>query len=142
MNVLFCGKRAVLRQKSVSKQALEYCAEQGYSIINVNQGYVRCTACPLSDDAVITADPSIKNALSPLGIDVLSISYGGVRLDGYDYGFIGGACGVTEDCVFFAGDVTTHPDADRIVEFCRKHKKEVVSLFDGELLDVGSIFFI
>ena len=142
LNALTVGNKIFARLDCLSSDIKIYAEKAGSELVNVKQGYARCTAVPLSDNAVITADPSITGAARANGIDILQISSGNVRLDGYDYGFIGGACGVFEDTVFFAGDLSLHPDGERIDKFCRNHGKEVVSLSDEPLYDVGSIFFI
>ena len=141
LNCLTVGSYIFAKTDSVSKSILEYAKSHGYTAVNVNQGYARCTACPLSKNAIITADGSIARAAESVGTDVLKISDGGVTLDGFPYGFIGGACGVFEDRIFFAGDLLSHPDGEKIADFCKKHNKEPISLSDEPLQDVGSIFF-
>lgn len=141
LNALLVGRYIFARKKYLAEAVLAEALRRGYTVVDVRQGYARCGACPISDGAIITSDPSISRAAFSVGIDVLSVSVGGVDLKGYPYGFIGGACGVDGDRVFFAGDIYTHPDGERIVTFCRKHGKEVISLSGGVLNDVGSIFF-
>ena len=119
-----------------------YAEENCYNILNTRQGYSRCCACPVGENALISADRSILSAARSSGIDTLEISVGGVALREFDYGFIGGACGVLDDRIYFAGDIMSHPDGERIVTFCRKRGIEVVSLSDEGLTDVGSIFFL
>lgn len=141
LNALAVGKYIFARKEFLAVAVIAEAERLGYSVIDVRQGYARCTACPISDGAIITADGSIARAAERVGIDVLRVSVGGVSLEGYPYGFIGGACGVSADRVVFAGDIYTHPDGERIVEFCGRQGKEVISLCGGELRDVGSIFF-
>jgi hypothetical protein len=73
---------------------------------------------------------------------VLLISEGGIELCGYSHGFIGGAGGVTLDTAYFCGDIFSHPDGEKIKNFCHKHKKECISLSKEPLFDVGTLFFI
>lgn len=142
LNCLVVGKYIFARVGKVSKAVIEYATENGYTVINVNQGYARCTACPVSDSAVITADSSIKKAALSQGLDVLEICEGHVELNGFPYGFMGGACGVCGDKLLFAGDLKRHPDGERIAKFCKRHGITALSLSDENLCDVGSIFFI
>jgi hypothetical protein len=98
----------------------------------------------VSENAVITADKNIARTAEAAGADALLISTAPekIRLDGYDYGFIGGASGMLEDTVYFTGDISSHPDAERIAEFCKAHKKKkMISLSKETLCDVGGIFF-
>ncbi len=129
--------------KKVMSPLIQEAAERhGLKIKNVRQGYTKCSVCKISEDSVITADASIADALSSDGIDVLRISEGGIGIAEYDHGFIGGTSGVDGDRVYFCGDIFSHPDADIIVEFCKKHKKECISLCDEPLFDIGSLFFV
>ena len=140
-NCLSVGKYIFSKNRYTATQIKEFAASHGYTAVNVNQGYSRCAACPLGDHSVITSDPSIKKASMAVGIDVLTISEGNISLRGFDHGFIGGTCGVFEDRIFFAGDITTHPDAEDIVAFCAARGITAVSLSDEPLRDIGSIFF-
>ena len=141
LNCLMLGKTLMSNNRYTASEILDHARNAGYNCVNVNQGYARCTACPVSENAVITADPSIAKAATVCKCDVLSVSVGGVILDGYDYGFIGGACGVFKDMIFFAGDIMGHPDGATIVSFCRDHGMTPISLSDEPICDVGSIFF-
>ena len=83
--------------------------------IFVNQGYTRCSVCVVSDEGIITADQAIASRASESGLDVLKITPGHIFLEGYDYGFIGGASFIlSEDTIAFTGVLDKHPDKDRI----------------------------
>ena len=136
-NAAAVGNNLICRLDAVSEKI-----KTGYEIINVRQGYAKCSTCVVSDKAIITADSSIANAAEKNGIDVLLVSSNGVRLDGYDCGFIGGASGSDKDNVYFCGNVDLHPDGERIKEFCQKQGKTAVSLSDEPLYDYGTLIFI
>lgn len=142
LNCLVVGKYIFARADKISKAVIGYAEEKGYTVVNVSQGYARCTACPVSDSAIITADKAIKKAALSHGLDVLEIVEGHVELEGFPYGFIGGACGVFEDKLLFAGNLKEHPDGEKIAEFCKRHGIAAISLSDEHLYDIGSIFFI
>ena len=141
-NAVIVGNSLICNKKSVSRLILEAADERGYTIINVSQGYAKCSICVISDNAIITADKSIAHACESNLIDVLLIEPGHIDLPPYSYGFIGGASGACGENVYFCGSIDHHPDAERIKEFCKKHNKTVISLSDDELQDVGSLFFI
>jgi hypothetical protein len=103
----------------------------------VNQGYARCSVCKISENAIITADPSIARAAEENGVDVLKITPGHVILDGYDYGFIGGASFFYGNTLYFFGSIEDHPDFVRIKDFASKHSVSVVSISDHALCDIG-----
>lgn len=140
-NACLLRNRLICNKKTVSSLILSAAQENGCEIINVPQGYTKCSICPVSDTAIITADKAIAKTCQNCGFDVLLISEGHVSLPPYDFGFIGGAGGISCDTVYFCGNVDLHPDAHIIKEFCQKHGKTVVSLSNGELFDVGSLFF-
>lgn len=111
-------------------------------IISVRQGYVKCSVCMVSKDALITADSGIAEKCSQANIDVLKISQGFIELPGYDYGFIGGCSGLlAPDTLCFTGDIRTHPDYDNIFSFCRNHGVYMLSLSKkgSNLSDIGSV---
>ena len=126
---------------SLSEKVLEWAEENCVSVKNVKQGYAKCSACIVSENAVITEDTSIERAMVENGIDVLRVTSGQVALDGYDRGFIGGASGSDRENVFFCGDISRHPNYVEIESFCRRHGKNCVSLGNVRLYDIGTIFF-
>ena len=124
----------------VSEEIKRYLESKKIPCLSVKQGYTKCSSVVL-DNAVISADKGICDAVTSLGGDALKISSGGVLLSGYSEGFLGGASGVYEKTVFFCGDIQKHQDYDRIYEFCSACGYETVSLSDEPLYDVGTIFF-
>ena len=141
-NACLVDNMFICNEKTVSKHILNYAREAGAKIINVNQGYTKCSTCIVSERAIITSDKNIEKVCRGLGMDVLLISEGHISLPPYNFGFIGGASGLCCDNVYFCGSLSTHPDGNTIDEFCTKHGKKAISLSDDVLQDVGSIFFI
>ena len=94
----------------------------------------------MSDNAIITSDKTIAKACVASGIDVLVVSEGNVSLPPYDYGFIGGTSGACGNKVYFCGSLDTHPDATKITEFCKSNGKDIISISDNIIFDVGTIF--
>ena len=147
-NALRIGHYLFARRSSLSAAVRNYADESGLSLVNVNQGYARCSVLPLtSARAAITADEGMAKAMEGVGIEVLRISAGHIALEGCAYGFIGGASFVWEprNCcsvsrfgryVYFFGSLRYHPDGERISDFIRSHGYEIISL-EGELTDFG-----
>ncbi|MBR2345993.1 MAG: hypothetical protein IKA68_00135 [Clostridia bacterium] len=133
----------IARLDSLSDEIKTYATAMGIALLDSKQGYAKCSAVSVGESAIITADMNIARAAEAAGGDTLLISAApeAIRLEGYDYGFIGGASGVLEDTVYFTGDISSHPDAERITEFCNAHKKKIISLSSEPLNDVGGIFF-
>ena len=134
------GNKLICKRGSVSKLILElYSSDE---IIDVRQGYAKCSVCTVGDNAIITADRSIAKAARENKIDVLQIESSHVSLDGYDCGFIGGASGDDGENIYFCGNIELHPESERIKEFCKKQGRGVVSLSDEPLYDYGTLMFI
>ncbi len=141
-NACIVGNRLICNQKIVSKHILNAARSADFEIINVPQGYTKCSVCIVGDNAIITADNVIARACASYGIEVLQISEGHVSLPPYDHGFIGGASGYHNGKVYFCGSLDTHPDGEKIKFFCACHGAEVVCLSDDKLQDIGTIFFV
>lgn len=118
----------------------------GVQVQHVNQGYTKCSSLPLGKDALITADASIAISARACGIDVLQICEGHISLLGYNYGFIGGCASfdVRQNLktVFFCGDVSKHPDHNKISRFFQSYGYSILCLTDADLCDTGTIFMI
>ena len=145
------GDMLICRRDALSKEIAELYGEEKIinvklygeeKIINVKQGYAKCSICVVGDRAIITSDRSIATKAKEKGIDVLAVSPDGVRLDGYDCGFIGGASGADDKNVYFCGNIDLHPDGEKIKAFCEKQGKTAVSLSDQPLYDYGTLMII
>jgi hypothetical protein len=114
--------------------------------LRVRQGYSKCAAIPVGDRALITSDPSIARAARASRLEVLQISCGHITLEGYDTGLIGGTASFAPyggtDEILFCGDLALHPDAEAITAFCRSRKRHPISLCNGRLTDVGTLFLV
>lgn len=110
------------------------------TLINVKQGYSKCSVAVVSDNALITSDLGIYNSLKPYPIDVLLIPSGDILLPDLPFGFIGGACGlISNDTLAFFGNLKHHSYKDDIEAFLLKHNVKPLYLSDSKLIDRGSI---
>lgn len=113
------------------------------TIINVKQGYAKCSTCIVSESAIITADKGIAAECRKHGIDVLKIVPGYIDLPGMNYGFIGGSTGlISNDVLAVNGELKTHPDGESIRDFCKSHGVNVYELKKGLIKDIGSIMAV
>jgi hypothetical protein len=136
------GDKIICRKASADGEILCLAETLKYSILNVGQGYSKCSCAILADGAIITADRGIAAVTRQNGIDTLLISEGHVELPGYSYGFIGGASGLCGSRLYFCGDLEKHPDHMAIEAFSKMYHTQCISLSDGMLYDVGSLIFI
>lgn len=134
-NKLFCNKNAF------SKAVQEYALENSMEIVDVRQGYAKCSTLVLGAGQIITADRGIAKAAEPF-CNVLLIREGGIALAPYAYGFIGGASFVLGNKVYFFGNLDTHADAASIRTCLAKNGYTAVSLSDEALSDCGGAIFI
>ena len=111
----------------------------GYKLINVKQGYTKCSVLTLPD-GIITSDEGIIRSCREL--DVLKIRCGEITLIGKDYGFIGGTSGYYDGKLYFAGNVKKHTDYDKIKKFCDSKCIEIICLSNDKLADIGSIIIV
>lgn len=125
--------------KHASQEVLEHARTQGIEYAHIPQGYAKCSAMLLGN-AIVTADKSIHAAALERGIDALLISPGSIGIEKYDTGFIGGASATLEKgktAVF--GNILSHPDGEKILDFAAKHGEQIVSLGEGKPFDYGGI---
>lgn len=133
-NHLLCSKNYV------DDVILNYCSKNNLHIINVKQGYAKCSTAIVDENSIITADSSIEAEALKNGIDVLKIREGFINLPGYDYGFIGGCCGkLVKNELAFCGDIKKHPDYNVIENFLVKRGIKIKMLGTQQLRDIGSI---
>lgn len=129
------------RISSISKDVKRKALQENLELLDVNQGYVKCSVCKCSEHAVITDDPSIASALrSQTAVRVLEISKGDIRLPGYSYGFIGGASGKVGNTLYFFGNLDGVRDAGKIRDFLAENEIPYVCLSHSQpLTDIGGI---
>lgn len=135
-NVLIYKNKAFGKKDYIDSNVLKELKKRDIELINVNQGYAKCS-CAVCSNGVVTADDSIFKALCENNVNSLKITPGHVKLAGYDYGFIGGASGVIDGKLTFFGDISKHPDFLKIKEFC-----DFDYFADFNLTDIGTIFCI
>ncbi len=139
LNALYLGNKLFAKASSLDATVKKICFEKNIDIINVKQGYARCSVLPVGESAIITSDTGIAVAAKQNGFDVLVTAPGQIVLPGYDYGFIGGASFYDHfnRTVYFFGDIKKHSDYKRIAEFCACNNIKVNISDDFPLTDLG-----
>jgi len=145
-NVACTGKFFIHNLKYSNPRLLEAARGAGMTLIDVPQGYTKCSVVVVDENSIITYDRGIASACDSHNtntapaepLNVLLIEPGQVELPGYDTGFIGGASGRIGNTIIFCGDITAHTDADAIIQFIKNRGLEI-KYFDFPLLDIGSI---
>lgn len=110
-------------------------------LLNVKQGYTKCSTAIINKSAVMTSDKGIYECLISEGIDVLYLPPGYIELPGLNYGFIGGCCGrLDEGTLGFYGNLNNYLYKKEVLKFLIKYDVKPVSLGNGNLIDRGSLF--
>lgn len=142
LNAALVGNKLFCKESALDNNVRKFCVKNNIEIIDVKQGYTKCSTLVLNDNSIITADKGIFEKAAKSGINALKINSGSILLKGADYGFIGGASGVIGDTVYFFGDVLAHPDGAKVIEFIEKNSMQWVSLTEDILNDVGGFILL
>ena len=114
----------------------------GHKIIPVKQGYVRCNLIALPDESFITSDHGIEKSLKQHKLKTLYVDPSPVKLAGFEHGFFGGACGLYMNILFICGSLTFIREKQTVVEFISEAGVQIVELYVGNPVDVGTILFL
>lgn len=126
--------------KFTDKVLLDYYKNSGYEMIDIKQGYGKCSSL-VTEDFIITSDGGIYESLRDF-IPIYKIKHGEIRLQNFNYGFIGGATGVLGKKIFFTGDFSHHSSHEEILKIIKKYNYEIEILSKYPIEDFGSIYFI
>lgn len=110
--------------------------------LNVNQGYTRCNLLALDEHNYITSDLGIKRVLEENNFNVFYVDPRQITLPGQKYGFFPGCCGMFDDNLVVCGSLGRLKECKELRKFVRRNGMRIIELYDGELVDVGSIFFV
>lgn len=140
LNAVRIGDKLICNTKTVDKAVLEFAEICNLNIIHVNQGYAKCSICVVTDSCIITDDESVYKSTQNFFNDVLFIEKGSIRLEGLNYGFIGGATGkIDKNKIAFNGRIESHTNHNQIIDLLTRYKIKPVELIDDVLTDIGSI---
>ena len=110
--------------------------------INVNQGYTRCNLLALNENAFITSDVAVGTRLATsVHYSVLYIDPKQIKLEGQKNGFFPGCCGVWKNNLIVCGSTKNLKEKAELDKFLKDNNFNLIELYDGDLIDVGSIFF-
>lgn len=139
LNCVVLNDKLICNRKTIADEVLQMAVNDNLKIINVNQGYTKCSTCIVNENAIITSDKSIYKSCRN-EMDVLLIRQGYIKLSGTDYGFIGGSSfKYNRNTLVFTGNIELHPDYENIKSFAENHNAELLSLTENTMIDIGSI---
>lgn len=140
LNAFAFKKIFIHNLKHTDQVILDYYKNRGYELVNIKQGYAKCS-CLVTEDFVITSDGGIYESLRDL-IPIYKIDHGQIKLQNFNYGFIGGASGVLGKKIFFTGDLSHHSSYEEILKIINEYDYEIEILSKDPIEDYGTIFFI
>ena len=145
-NVCIIGDYAVHNFKYTDKVVLKELKENGYELINVEQGYTNCSVAVIDESSVITTDRKIAEKLIANNISVLLLDYTpDIKLkDEYgNYsnmnGFIGGAIGRVDNNIIVFGDLNKIDRENKIRDFIKIRNLKLIDFKDLDVIDYGGI---
>jgi len=140
LNIAVSKDFFIYNPKTADSTLIKELINTGKRGIPVKQGYTKCSLCFVTENAVITEDPSIYESLKNTDIHTLLISKGDIYLSDSHCGFFGGATGKTDkNTLAVTGSLQYHRDGEKIRDFCRSHGVEIKELTDGKIIDIGGI---
>ena len=75
-----------------------------------------------------------------MGVDIMIIPERRILLEGYDYGFIGGCCGLIDKNVLaITGRLDSLDFEKPIIDFLDKHNVQAIELTQDPIVDIGGI---
>ncbi len=139
-NVLVTEKYMFGNLKYAAPEVLETAKEFGLEAVDVKQGYTACSAL-LLDGTLVTADPSISEAAKGR-LPALEVEAGGIVLEPYDTGFIGGATACLDGVLYAFGDLKSFSGHASVEKLLHEKNITLCPLFEGQLTDFGGIKFV
>jgi hypothetical protein len=137
-NVFDNGKYVFINKETADKKISSvYTTNNERIMINTKQGYSNCSICNVNQDSIITSDVSIDRAARKNRINSLLIDPTGIKLEGFNYGFIGGCSIRLDDVILFTGKLDSLNDSSRIRNFLNNAKVDFIELTDSPMTDIG-----
>ena len=138
-NAACTGRFFIHNLRFTAPELIETAGNLGMKMIDIRQGYAKCSIVIVDENSIITYDHGIAEKCRSCGMDVLEIRPGHVLLPGYDTGFIGGTSGRIGNTIVFNGNLAEHPDFCAIKAFIEGKGLTLKWFEDWPLTDIGSI---
>jgi hypothetical protein len=138
-NAARIGNRLFCKLAATDESILKWSSELGLELVDIKQGYSKCSICIFDENGLATSDKGIIKAGRVKGIDCLEIESGEIELEGLDYGFIGGASGFLSNSLLgFYGNIALNSNYEELKTFGEKFGKSLYSLGKNILKDYGT----
>ena len=147
-NVCIVGNYAIHNFNYTDRKVCKILKKENYNLINVKQGYSKCSIAVIDKNSIITADEGIYNTLKQYNFDILFVDYNlNIKLLNENRyspmkGFIGGAISRIGNNIFISGDIKKIDRNKTIKNFIQKKGLGVISFNNLEVIDYGGIIEI
>lgn len=139
-NAAILGGKAFHLKKFTDSKVKDELRNIGLEILNVRQGYTKCSIAIIDENSAITSDLKLAVALRHIGCDVLLIEPGQIELLGMKYGFIGGSVGILSPSeLLVAGSLRSHSSWLRMEAFMKERGIKIIELCTDKAVDLGTI---
>lgn len=140
LNAITTDRYIIHNSTATSRSLILEANALGLKPIHIKQGYARCLTLPLTNDVLITSDKGVYKTLAAYeDLTVHLIDNGPVTLAGHPNGFFAGTAGVIGGTLYVNGDLNTHPDSDRLRNYCTTLDLAIFDVPGHPLRDIGSI---
>lgn len=116
------------------------------TLVGTRQGYTRCSCAYVGNNAYVTEDRGIAELLISSGKKVFYRKHSNVYLEGFDYGFIGGALSLLHhkgsELLLISGDLSRYHFGYDLKYFLKKEDISFECIGNGLLMDRGSVIEI
>ena len=139
-NVAKVGRYIFCNTKYTDSKLLDYYQGVNFSIIHINQGYSKCNIAVLDENTIITEDKGI--IANKISIRSILVPKGEVSLEGFPYGFIGGACGGDAKQLFWYGNPEKCSYFTSLQQETKGSRGKYIALSPEPLQDLGGIICV
>lgn len=140
LNAAQVGENLICNKKYTDERLFSSDTYKYKRIINIAQGYAKCSTLIVDETSIVTSDCQLAALWKEAGLSALLVSPGGIRLDGHDYGFIGGAgVKISPSELYFTGTLSSYKDAHLLREFLLERGITPLEGAYDRLVDVGSM---
>lgn len=146
-NVCIVGKKAFHKFEFTDKRIVEELRNQGYEMINTNQGYTNCSVAVIDNNSAIVTDKGLYKIMQKHGIHTLYLDYEpdikllqeAPNVYSSKKGFIGGALSRIGTNIIVFGSLQKIDKNNQIRNFIKEKNLNLID-FDGlDVIDYGGL---
>lgn len=147
-NVCILGKYAIHNFNYTDSRIKEILQKEKYNLINVKQGYTKCSIAVIDENSIIISDKGLYEELKQYNFDILFLNYKlNIKLLNEGKfssmnGFVGGAISRIGDNIFISGNLNEIDRKNEIRNFIQKRNLHIISFKDLDVIDYGGIIEI